>query len=695
MSWSGCGTMSGRLRAIATCFAVAIAAGPTGIDPVAADTIRYAATWGGGTIDAGTTVVIEDGASITGNVTANGSLRFDRISPLTVTSMISGTGELAVANTGTVALAGLTSGTGQFNLAINVSAGQLSIGSTGTNPVVLGNAGTAALEVTGGQVRSGVAFLGVGPDGVATATISGGSWSTNNRLLHVGHSGTGALVVAGGRMSNSSGVIGSTNTGVGSAVVSSGTWSNWGGLFVGGYQGSTGRGTLTLTGGQISNVACNIGISYGSVGSATVSGGVWNSSSALTVASLGAGALDITGGLVSSASGAIGSGTSGVGAAAITGGTWSMAGSLVVGGEGVGTLAISGSGGSGGTVIVGGTLSRGSAGTISLGAGGTLQIGTGTTAARLATDLVNNGSVVFRPSGTSVLSHAVSGSGTVRVAGPGRLAVTGTSSYSGPTEVAGGALLVSGALGSTAITVNAGGLLGGSGAVSGPVTVNAGGTLAPGASIESLAIGSLSLFDGSAFDVEIDSSAPAAVAADFLRVTGDLTLMGTTVLAVTDLALTPSSFGPGTILSLINYSGAWNGGRFSYGGTTLADGASFGIGSQLWTIDYDAVGGGVNFAADYLPGGRFVNLTAVPEPATVGLLLAGLGSAAGLSTRRRGRRLPKCNWTTYPHSLSGVRRCSRQTARSSASASPGSWPERRPVRDCCKPIRRSYSRRRC
>lgn len=349
----------------------------------------------------------------------------------------------------------------------------------------------------------------------------------------------------------------------------------------------------------MNNGNASLGAAPGSLGTATVRGGIWNNR-VFQLGQSGAGSLTLLDGRVTATTAAIGS-SDGMATA------------------GSGTI---------GTAATGVRLA-----TIT---GGTLQIGTGTTAARLATDLVNNGAVVFRPSGTSVLSHAVSGTGSVRVAGPGRLKVTGTSSYSGPTEVAGGSLLVSGALGSTSVTVGVGGLLGGAGSVSGPVAVVAGGTLAPGASIESLAVGSLSLLDGAAFAVEIDSSAPAAVAADFLRVTGNLTLAGTTGLTVTDLALTPAAFGPGTILSLINYGGSWNGGLFTYGGTTLADGASFGIGSQIWTIDYDAVVGGVNFATDYLPGGRFVNITtaSVPEPATLCLLLAGLTWVVGLRSRR-------------------------------------------------------------
>lgn len=120
-----------------------------GVCRVNAEVVRLSASWSGGTIAPGDSVVVENGGSITGNVVADGLLRFEQVDPLTVSSTISGTGGLAVANTGTVALTGLTSGTAVFDLALTVSAGQLSIGSSGTNPLVLGRAGVGSLELSG------------------------------------------------------------------------------------------------------------------------------------------------------------------------------------------------------------------------------------------------------------------------------------------------------------------------------------------------------------------------------------------------------------------------------------------------------------------------------------------------------------------------------------------------------------------
>jgi len=628
--------MTRRLPRSLVCILVAVAWAPS---TASGETSRYAVPWAGGTIAPGNTVVIEDGGSITAAVVANGMLRFERSGTLTVSSMISGTGSLAIAGTGTVALAGLTSGTANYDLAISVPSGQLLIGSTGTNPLTLGRSGIGSLEVSGGLMKNGNAALGSAPGGYGTATVSSGTW--DNRVLQIGQSGTGTLTLMGGRVSATTGAIGSSG-GVGAVVVSSGTWVNSSQLTIGGYLTTIGTGSLTITGGRVSTNTHSVAFGDGSVGTVLMSGGEWNSNLALHIGRSGSGTLAMTGGLVTAASGTIGSLETGHGAATITGGTWSTTGRLVVGGAGVGTLAISGSGATGGTVIVGGTLSRGAAGTITLGSGGTLRIGSGTTTGVLATDLLNNGSLVFAPSGTSVLSHAVSGTGTLTMAGPGRLVVAGTSSLSGATTVAGGTLLVNGGLGSTAAWVEAGGLLGGTGSIAGAITVNRDATLAPGASIETLLTGDVTWLDGSTFSAEVDSSVPLSVAADLLRVNGNVTISGTVSLDLVDLAASPAPFSAGTTLSLVSYSGSWNGGLFSVGGTAVADGGSLAIGTQIWTIDYDAVVGGSNFSSEYLPGGRFVNLRVVPvpEPTTLGLLLAGLCAAGSRRVRKMACRRP-------------------------------------------------------
>ena len=564
--------MTRAINRLASSLLLAVFCAPA---PAAAATTTYNGAWAGGTIAPGSTAILNDGASITGNVEANGLLQFNQTTSLTMSAALSGTGGLALTNTGTFTLTGLTSGTGRYDLAITTSRGALSIGTTGTNPLVVGDNGTGSLFVTGGTVRNGAGFLGFAQGSLGTATVTSGSW-TNSRILYVGHSGTGTLDVAGGVVTNSNAHLGFTAGGVGTAIVTSGVWNNRGLLYVGGAVGGTGgTGTLSLTGGNVSSVTTYIGSNPTALGTVTV-----------------------------------------------TGGTWSNSAHLYVGTSGTGSLTISGSGGAGGVVIVGGTLSKGASGTINLNAGGTLQIGTGSAWGALATDLVNNGALVFNRIGSGTVAASISGAGSLTTRGAGTLRVSGTSSYTGATAIDAGSFLVNGGLGSTAVSVNAGALLGGSGTIGGLVTVVAGGTLAPGDGIGSLAIGGATLLDGAGFAYEINSSAP--LAADLLSVAGDLSLAGTVGLTLIDLATNPAAFADGTTFSLINYAGDWNGGLFTYGGSTLADGGIFTVGDQLWRIDYDAAGGGLNFAGEHLPDSQFVNIVAVPEPSSCVLLFTGL-----------------------------------------------------------------------
>jgi hypothetical protein len=208
--------------------------------------------------------------------------------------------------------------------------------------------------------------------------------------------------------------------------------------------------------------------------------------------------------------------------------------------------------------------------------------------------------------------------------------------------VSAGRLSVNGSLGNTAVTVQSGAEVGGSGAIGGVVNVLAGGTLSPGNSIQSLAVAATTFSGSSTFKYEYDSTNPAslAAAADLLVVNGNLTINSGAILTLTDLASSKQPFvNYSTNFALINYAGAWNGGLFTYNGTELADGVWFLVGSQEWQIDYNRTSssGLANFTGDYLTGGSFVAITAVPEPSTWAMALAGL-AAGGLMIRRTRQR---------------------------------------------------------
>lgn len=270
--------------------------------------------------------------------------------------------------------------------------------------------------------------------------------------------------------------------------------------------------------------------------------------------------------------------------------------------------------------------------TISLTGGVVLDGGSRSFNAAAGDIVVNNG-----------IGQANGANGLVKT-GPGTLTLNGTSTYGGTTAVNLGRLLVNGSLtGIGAVSVAAGATLGGTGSIAGAVTVN-GGIISPGASIESLTTGALTM-NGGTFAYEMNSGALAAVGADLLKVTGvdsfgnGVTLSGTVNLTLTDLATSPVAFAPNTVLSLVSYVGNWNGGYFTYDDTNvLEDGTIFTAGLNRWKISYEAGTGGLNFSGDYVSGGKFINLTltAVPEPGSLLALGCLVGSGAFLRFRRRG-----------------------------------------------------------
>jgi outer membrane autotransporter protein len=139
--------------------------------------------------------------------------------------------------------------------------------------------------------------------------------------------------------------------------------------------------------------------------------------------------------------------------------------------------------------------------------------------------------------------------------GVGTLTLSGSSSYSGDTNVTGGTLLVDGALGNTQVAVASGATLGGAGTIAGDVSVADGGILL-GRAGQTLSMGSLALSGGSFVNVSL--GAPSATR--LFNVTGDLTLNGT--LNVSNAG----GFGDG-LYRLFDYDGTLSGAGLAIGTT--------------------------------------------------------------------------------------------------------------------------------
>jgi len=272
--------------------------------------------------------------------------------------------------------------------------------------------------------------------------------------------------------------------------------------------------------------------------------------------------------------------------------------------------------------------------------GGTLDLNASTSRTFATISLTDgtlaNGDFATSEAGYTLENGTVSGrlvgSKTLNKTTAGTLTLSGANTYTGDTTVTTGTLLINGSTASSSAVTVDGGTLGGSGTVGGTITVQSGGTLAPGSSIESLASGSLTFNSGATFGYEVDSSVLPSVGGDLQVVSGNLTLSGTVNLTLANLAV--GTFAETTTFTLINYNGTWNNGLFTYNANLLSDGEIFSFNGQNWQIDYNAASGGSNFTGEYLPASSFVNLTAVPEPATWVLIAFSLTSVIVFRRRR-------------------------------------------------------------
>ncbi len=208
-------------------------------------------------------------------------------------------------------------------------------------------------------------------------------------------------------------------------------------------------------------------------------------------------------------------------------------------------------------------------------------------------------------SGTTTFAGTITGTGTFTKNGAATEILSGNNSL-GPVVINAGSLLFNGANTTGPVTVNSGGTLGGTGSVSGIVTVASGGHLAPGASIESLGLGGLTLNAGSILDFELG----AGGAQDLLSIGGLLTLNGGS-LHLTDAG----GMGAGTY-PLINY------------GSRSGDVSALGTPTGPAGYNYSLVDSGSTIS---------LLVSIVPEPGCGVLLLIG-ASVLNLARRRNRRR---------------------------------------------------------
>ena len=453
-----------RFLRVFVSFGVAALLGSLAV-PARAATTTYTSAYAGGTIAPGDRVVLNDGATITGPITDNGTLQFNQTSgTLTMSSTLTGSGTLSLTNAGTLMLTGTTVSVGVgLDMTTTVDSGRLLIGNNGGRTLYLGNTngGLGTLSINGGYVGNGSSYLGFSVGGQASVTVSSGTW-TNGSFTYVGWDGSGTLDVTGGSVTGVVCSIGRNLGSVGSVTVSSGTMSYTSNLTVG--DGGTGSltigngglvalrgnlvrgaaGTISLNAGGTLQIGTgtNTGVLLGGTGSLANNGTlVFNRSNASTYT----GVLSGSGAVVKLGTGqfTLGGANSYTGLTTISGGTIALSGSGSIGTGGLnlgstgssgvfdlsalaassyslpatGNLAgvgtISGSGKS--LAVLGSFLPGNSPGTVTVGSGFTL-------------DLSQSGTSVFEitdPAFTAGSYDRVSGSGSVIFGGVLSLAFSG------------------------------------------------------------------------------------------------------------------------------------------------------------------------------------------------------------------------------------------------------------------------------
>jgi len=219
------------------------------------------------------------------------------------------------------------------------------------------------------------------------------------------------------------------------------------------------------------------------------------------------------------------------------------------------------------------------------------------------------------------VTEGVVGAGVIK-AGAGTMAMTGTNTYTGPTTVSAGTLLVSGSISGSAVAVKSGAVLAGDGAT-GAVNVESGGLVSPGNTVGTLRTGAFTMSAGSTLSLQINAPTPS-LGYDQVSLRGAADITGATL----SLSGTYLSQAGASDLFFILLNDDVDGTIGTFGG--LAEGSQIQSASgQRFRITYAA-----DSITNSFTGGNDVALMAVPEPASAFMILA----AGGLLLAGRPRR---------------------------------------------------------
>jgi fibronectin-binding autotransporter adhesin len=272
-------------------------------------------------------------------------------------------------------------------------------------------------------------------------------------------------------------------------------------------------------------------------------------------------------------------------------------------------------------------ISGTSAGTYALTTAGLSGSGTVTNEATgaSATTVTLNGSDTQTFSGT-LADNSASNSVSLVYAGSGTQILSGNNTYRGTTLVSSGTLLIDGdqSLATGAVTVAGTGTLGGAGISGGAVTVQSGGFLTPGSGTTgNLTVASLTLEAGATATFEINGASAGSydsvtATAGMIDLDGTLALLFGVALADGDSVTLFNGDLTGNFGTISLSGGGYTAGNFTQDGTLWTSMQA----SQMLT--FDAVTG-------------VLSATAVPEPATLGLIMGAAATLVMLRRRRNAR----------------------------------------------------------